>query len=62
MDMVKPLAYLHAGFPRPILFRNIKTSCILFNEENIAKLFDFSLSISIPEGETHIMDAVTGKW
>lgn len=31
-------------------------------KKNIAKLFDFSLSMSIPEGETHITDAMTGKW
>ncbi|GAY60145.1 hypothetical protein CUMW_199730, partial [Citrus unshiu] len=30
-------------------------------KKNIAKLFDFSLSMSIPEGETHITDAMTGK-
>ena len=60
MDIVHALAYLHFGFPRPIVFRNFKTSCILFNEENVAKLFDFSLSISIPEGETHITDTVMG--
>ncbi|KAK9215565.1 hypothetical protein WN944_007570 [Citrus x changshan-huyou] len=62
MDIVHALAYLHFGFPRPIVFRNFKTSCILFNEENVAKLFDFSLSISIPEGETHITDTVMGTW
>ena len=33
----------------------------MFNEENVAKWFDFLLSISIPEGETHITtDRVIG--
>ncbi|KAH9689338.1 serine/threonine-protein kinase ZRK3 [Citrus sinensis] len=60
-DIANSLAYLHFGFPRPIVFRNVKTENILFNEENVAKFFDFSLSISIPEGETHITtDGVIG--
>ncbi|GAY57392.1 hypothetical protein CUMW_179050, partial [Citrus unshiu] len=62
MDIAHALAYLHFGFPRPIVYRDFKTAHILFNEENVAKLFDFSLSISIPEGETHITDRVIGTW
>ncbi|KAK9219144.1 hypothetical protein WN943_007784 [Citrus x changshan-huyou] len=58
MDIAHTLAYLHVGFPRPIVFRQVIPSRILFNEENVAKLFDFSLSISIPEGETHITDCL----
>ncbi|KAH9689324.1 Wall-associated receptor kinase-like 2 [Citrus sinensis] len=60
MDIAHALAYLHFGFPRPIVYRDFKTAHILFNEENGAKLFDFSLSISIPEGETHVTDRVMG--
>ncbi|GAY57398.1 hypothetical protein CUMW_179110 [Citrus unshiu] len=59
MDIAHALAYLHFGFPRPIKFQDIMN---LINEENDAKLFDFSLSISIPEGETHITDTVMGTW
>ncbi|KAH9755140.1 serine/threonine-protein kinase ZRK1 [Citrus sinensis] len=55
MGIAHALAYLHVGFPRPIVFGNLISLCILFNEENVAKLFDFSESISIPEGETHII-------
>ncbi|ESR46595.1 hypothetical protein CICLE_v10001615mg [Citrus x clementina] len=62
MDIAHALAYLHFGFPRPIVYRDFKTAHILLNEENVAKLFDFSLSISIPEGETHITDTVMGTW
>ncbi|ESR46605.1 hypothetical protein CICLE_v10003367mg, partial [Citrus x clementina] len=51
MDIANAIAYLHVGFPRPVIFRDFKLSNILFNEENVAKLFDFSFSISIPEGE-----------
>ena len=60
MDIANAIAYLHVGFPRPVIFRDFKLSNILFNEENVAKLFDFSFSISIPEGETHISDALRG--
>ncbi|KAJ4719455.1 putative Receptor protein kinase [Melia azedarach] len=61
MDIAHAVAYLHVGFPRPVIFRAIKPSHILFTEENVAKLFDFSLSESIPEGQTHIkFDVVMG--
>ena len=62
IDIAHALAYLHVGFPRPIVFRRFILSGILFNEENVAKLFDFSLCISIPEGETHITDSLMGSW
>ncbi|KAJ4706500.1 putative Receptor protein kinase [Melia azedarach] len=54
MEIANAVAYLHIGFRRPIVFKDIKPSNILFDEENVAKLFDFSLSESIPDGETHI--------
>ncbi|KAJ4706502.1 putative Receptor protein kinase [Melia azedarach] len=54
MEIANAVAYLHIGFRRPIVFKDIKPSNILFDEENVAKLFDFSLSESIPEGETHV--------
>lgn len=47
MEIANAVAYLRFGFPQPIVFRNIE-------EEYAAKLFDFSLSKSIPEGKTHI--------
>ncbi|KAK9215562.1 hypothetical protein WN944_007567 [Citrus x changshan-huyou] len=53
MDIAHALAYLHVGFPRPIVFRHFMPSHISFNEQYVAKLFDFSFCISIPEGETH---------
>lgn len=62
MDIANAVAYLHVGFARPIVFRNIKPSSILFHEQYVAKLFDFSLSKSIPEGETHVKDSVMGDF
>lgn len=56
MEIANAVAYLHVGFSRPIVFRDIKPSTILFQEQNVAKFFDFSVSISIPEGKTHVND------
>ncbi|KAJ4706493.1 putative Receptor protein kinase [Melia azedarach] len=57
MEIANAVAYLHIGFRRPIVFRDIRPSNILFDEENVAKLFDFSLAESIPEGQTHIKNS-----
>ncbi|TXG65466.1 hypothetical protein EZV62_006741 [Acer yangbiense] len=54
MEIANALAYFHVGFSRPIVFRTINPINILFDEQNISKLSDFTLSESIPEGETHI--------
>ncbi|KAH9679321.1 serine/threonine-protein kinase ZRK3 [Citrus sinensis] len=56
------IAYLHVGFSRPIFFRNVKPSNILFQEQSVAKLFDFSCSVSIPDGETRIRGWVVGTF
>uniref|UniRef100_A0A6N2LFD6 Protein kinase domain-containing protein n=1 Tax=Salix viminalis TaxID=40686 RepID=A0A6N2LFD6_SALVM len=58
MDMANAVAFLHAAFARPIVFRNIKPLNILLDDNHEAKLSDFSLSISIPEGESHVWDAI----
>ncbi|KAB5529582.1 hypothetical protein DKX38_019663 [Salix brachista] len=60
MDMANAVAFLHAAFARPIVFRNIKPRNILLDDNHEAKLSDFSYSISIPEGESHVRDVVTG--
>ncbi|KAB5529294.1 hypothetical protein DKX38_019375 [Salix brachista] len=59
MDMANAVAFLHAAFARPIVFRNIKSWNILLDDNHEAKLSDFSYSISIPEGESHVRDVVT---
>lgn len=60
MHIANAIAYLHNGFSRPILHRNIRPSRIFLDEDYVAKLFDFSLSVCIPEGETCVQDEVTG--
>ncbi|KAJ6384512.1 hypothetical protein OIU78_027754 [Salix suchowensis] len=63
MDMANAIAFLHAAFARPIVFRNIKPSNILLDDNHEAKLSDFSYSISIPEGESHVRDLdITGTY
>ena len=51
MEIANALAYLHDGFPWPIVFKNIRLSGILFDEEHVAKLFDFSLAEYIPDAK-----------
>ncbi|KDO40345.1 hypothetical protein CISIN_1g047328mg, partial [Citrus sinensis] len=48
-DIADSLAYLHFGFPRPIVFRSLKIENILFNEENVAKLVIGTRGYSAPE-------------
>ncbi|XP_057962363.1 serine/threonine-protein kinase ZRK1-like [Malania oleifera] len=59
-DIAHAVAYLHAAFSRPIIHRDIKPSNILLDQQNVAKLSDFSLCISIPEGKQRVKDAVCG--
>ncbi|KAJ0006946.1 hypothetical protein Pint_30173 [Pistacia integerrima] len=60
VEITNAIAYLHFRFPKPIIFRIIKLWNILIDEQNVAKLFDFSLFVSIPKGEAHIKDAGRG--
>jgi len=46
------VAYLHSAFPKPIIHRGVTPSKVFLDEKNIAKLADFSYSVSIPEGRT----------
>ncbi|KAJ9131430.1 hypothetical protein P3X46_035097 [Hevea brasiliensis] len=63
VDVANVIAYLHTAFPRPIVHRDIKSRKILLDEDYRAKLSDFSLSISIPEGKTHIVtENLTGTF
>ncbi|ESR34598.1 hypothetical protein CICLE_v10005345mg [Citrus x clementina] len=62
MEIAYAIAYLHVGFSRPTVFRKLEPSNILLDEQNVAKVFDFSFSVSIPEGETHITDWLLGTF
>ncbi|KAF8095507.1 hypothetical protein N665_0331s0025 [Sinapis alba] len=54
------IAYLHLGKPRPLIHRHVKTENVLLDDNLNAKLFDFGLSLEVPEGETSVEALVEG--
>ncbi|KAI7991204.1 Non-functional pseudokinase ZED1 [Camellia lanceoleosa] len=59
-DIASALVYLHTTFSTPIVHRNLKPSNFIIDQGGVAKLLDFSLSISIPQGESQVEDMVVG--
>ncbi|XP_023908066.1 serine/threonine-protein kinase ZRK1 [Quercus suber] len=59
-EIAHAISYLHTAFSRPIVHRDIKPGNVFLDQNDVAKLTDFSLSILIPEGETHVEDGVFG--
>ncbi|KAL0005958.1 hypothetical protein SO802_013519 [Lithocarpus litseifolius] len=53
---VNAVAYLYTSFSKSIIHRDIRSAIIILDENNVAKLIDFSL-LSIPKGELHVFDA-----
>ncbi|RWR79850.1 wall-associated receptor kinase 3-like protein [Cinnamomum micranthum f. kanehirae] len=60
IEIAYAITYLHIGTSRPIVHRDIKCSNILLDDHYKPKLFDFSLSITIPLGETQVETEVAG--
>ncbi|RWR79826.1 wall-associated receptor kinase-like protein 22 [Cinnamomum micranthum f. kanehirae] len=60
IDIAHAITYLHVGTSRPIVHRDIKCFNILLDEHFKSKLSDFSLSVTIPVGETHVQTHAAG--
>ncbi|KAG2313598.1 hypothetical protein Bca4012_028130 [Brassica carinata] len=54
------IAFLHLGKPRPLIHRHVKTENVLLDDNLNGKLFDFGLSLEVPEGETSVQAIVEG--
>ncbi|KAL2512067.1 Protein kinase superfamily protein [Abeliophyllum distichum] len=59
-EIASVIAYLHNAFPTPIIFRNINPNNVIIDQHGVAKLFGFSLSISLPPGKLQVEDNVYG--
>ncbi|THG19838.1 non-functional pseudokinase ZED1-like [Camellia sinensis] len=59
-DIAYAVIYMHTAFSTPIIHRDLKPSNIIIDQSGVAKLLDFSLSISIPPGETQVEDEAYG--
>ncbi|KAF5463208.1 hypothetical protein F2P56_019141 [Juglans regia] len=59
-EIAHAIAYLHTAFSRPIIHRDIHPRNIFFDQRDIPKLSDFSVSVEIPEGEFEVKDEVIG--
>ncbi|XP_010692969.2 non-functional pseudokinase ZED1 [Beta vulgaris subsp. vulgaris] len=55
------VSYLHTAFPSPIVHRYLQPDNIFLDQDNTAKLSNFSLSVAIPEGEEFVVqDFIVG--
>nr|XP_004242002.1 non-functional pseudokinase ZED1 isoform X1 [Solanum lycopersicum]ULP54368.1 SlZRK [Solanum lycopersicum] len=60
-DVASAVVFLHTEFTTPIIHRNIKSSKVIIDEIcGVAKIVDFSLSISLPPGELEVQDQACG--
>ncbi|EEF52924.1 receptor protein kinase, putative [Ricinus communis] len=63
LEVASAVAYLHTAFSKRIVHRDVKPENIFLDHNFAAKLSDFSLCISIPEGESRVKDcSITGTW
>ncbi|CAH2051722.1 unnamed protein product [Thlaspi arvense] len=53
-EIANAVTYLHTAFPKIIIHRHIKVTNIFLDKNWTTKLSDFSLAITLPEGESRI--------
>ncbi|CAF2268713.1 unnamed protein product [Brassica napus] len=51
-EIANALSYLHTAFPKITIHRDVKPTHVFLDKNWTAKLFGFSLSITLPEGKT----------
>ncbi|KAG5601318.1 hypothetical protein H5410_032688 [Solanum commersonii] len=60
-DVASAIVFLHTEFTTPIIHRDIKPHNVIIDENSgVAKIVDFSSSISLPPGELEVQDGVCG--
>lgn len=60
-DIAYVIAYLHDAFPRPVIYKELRTDKVIVDQFGVAKLFDFSNSIMLPPGEFQVKDVLLGQ-
>lgn len=53
-EIANAVTYLHMAFPKIIIHRHIKPTNIFLGKNWTAKLCDFSISVTLPEGKSRI--------
>ncbi|PQQ22001.1 non-functional pseudokinase ZED1-like [Prunus yedoensis var. nudiflora] len=53
-QLANALTYLHTAFSRPIIHRNLRSTCIFLDDDYVPKLSNFSFSISDPPKQSHV--------
>ncbi|XP_022843709.1 non-functional pseudokinase ZED1-like [Olea europaea var. sylvestris] len=59
-DVANAVVYLHTAFPTPIIHRDLTTRNIVIDNNGVAKLFDFSLCVALPPGESQMEVGLAG--
>ncbi|KAG5601331.1 hypothetical protein H5410_032701 [Solanum commersonii] len=58
-EVASAIIFLHTGFTTPIIYRDIKPHKVIIDQNSsVAKIVDFSLSISLPPGELEVQDGI----
>ncbi|KAL4368560.1 hypothetical protein GQ457_05G015400 [Hibiscus cannabinus] len=61
VDIANAVAYLHTALSSPVINRGLSLISIVIDTNYVAKLADFSLSVAIPKGKSHVVeDTISG--